>query len=231
MLTARLCVESRMADTYWKGPLQMNTHRFFRAAGGFVVIFLLAGCATTIRTDYNREVAFGQLRTYELVDHYAGTNGDEPLISPLLERHIVNAVDGELESRGYERANSGTADFRISYRVVTAEGARVDPGFGYSPGFGHSPFRGGFGHSPGFRRGFGHSPFFHDHHGAFFGATTVTEFLRSTLILDVFDARSGELIWRGWARTDLPENPRPERFQMYVRQAVHKILKRFPPNA
>ena len=49
------------------------------------------------------------------------------------------------------------------------------------------------------------------------------------LVLDVLDARTGELIWRGWATKSLDDNPTPETVQKYVKAAVEKILEKFPP--
>jgi hypothetical protein len=39
------------------------------------------------------------------------------------------------------------------------------------------------------------------------------------------------VIWRGWAIDSLDLNPEPQKVQMYVDQAVEKILDRFPPTA
>jgi hypothetical protein len=55
------------------------------------------------------------------------------------------------------------------------------------------------------------------------------EYVEGTLILDVVDARSDELIWRGWMREALDNDPKPENVRMYVDAAVSKILARFPP--
>ena len=49
------------------------------------------------------------------------------------------------------------------------------------------------------------------------------------MVLDVVDARTNELIWRGWATDELDDDPTPEAVQKYVREAVEKILEEFPP--
>jgi hypothetical protein len=234
----------------------MYSHRF-RALLGSLVVLWLAGCATTkIRTDYDKEASFRQLRTYDWADVAGGSNdsggsnghngaygsngslgtdSDEPSLSPLLQRHILRVADAELALRGYRKARSGAPDFRIAYRVNTSERVSVGPGYGYSPymgyrGFGHGHLgHGHFGHGHLRHRPFGHGRFGYGAHYGSFYAPVVREYLRTTLILDIFDTRTGKLIWRGWARSDLAADPEPEEVQEYVDQAVHKILKRFPP--
>ena len=55
------------------------------------------------------------------------------------------------------------------------------------------------------------------------------EYLQGTLVLDIIDARTNELIWRGWANTVLDHDPEPEEVHMYVNEAVRKMLEEFPP--
>ncbi len=65
-------------------------------------------------------------------------------------------------------------------------------------------------------------------YGGSYGSSVVPEFVWGTLVVDIFDARTNELIWRGWAEDALDDNPKPEKVQMYVSEAVGKILERFP---
>ncbi len=50
-----------------------------------------------------------------------------------------------------------------------------------------------------------------------------------TLVVDVIDARTRELVWRGWAEGAFYDMPRPEQLSEYVGQVVGKIMKGFPP--
>jgi len=57
----------------------------------------------------------------------------------------------------------------------------------------------------------------------------VSEYEAGTIILDVVDARTNQLIWRGWAQNalgDLLENP--DRMAAYIDRAVERMLRRFP---
>ncbi len=195
------------------------------------VILALADCALNqVRTDYDRHITFAQLRTYDLVDNSLGTNGDQPTISPLLERRIHNAVDSELASKGFQKVRSGAPDFRVAYRVVAEEKVTTDRSYGYSPFYGHHGFgHHGFGHHGFGHHGFGHHGFGHHGFGSYYGSSLAREYVETTLILDIFDARTDELIWRGWASADLARNPRPEKVRKFVNAAVQKILKKFPP--
>ena len=80
-----------------------------RATLSSFAVLALAGCATmTVRTDYETEASFGQLRTYTWVDQDADASGGLALNSPPLEKRIRQAVDSALTSRGYEELTAGT---------------------------------------------------------------------------------------------------------------------------
>ncbi len=182
--------------------MKSQTMKAMRAALSSVALLALAACATRqIRTDFDPQTSFAQLRTYDWMNRPMESGGDPRINSPFLERRIRDAVDGRLAGRGYEKVTSGNPDFRIAYHLVTDERVDVrsiDNFFG-------------------FRRRF------------FTSTVQVHEFLQGTLILDVIDTRDNMLVWRGWATGALAHNPKPDRVRKYVNAAVADILERFPP--
>ncbi len=67
-----------------------------------LAVFALAGCATLqVETDYAPELSLTQLSTYDWVDQEAYASGDPAVESPLLKRHIRDAVESELGRMGY----------------------------------------------------------------------------------------------------------------------------------
>ncbi len=207
---------------------------------------VFAGCATLqVRTDYDQRASFTPLSTYEWVDQEAynggnpADNGGNPAYngrnlavnSPFLARHIRESVDDELGRMGYSKAESGTPDFRIAYRVIAQERARANS-YGYGGGYGYSSYHPGF---YGFR--FYRSRYFRPYYGygysggGYGGGGYVREYLRGTLVLDIIDVRKDELIWRGWGTKSLDADPRPEKVRMYVDEAVAEILEEFPPTS
>jgi hypothetical protein len=120
-------------------------------------------------------------------------------------------------------------------------------GFGYPYGFGFGyPYGSGFGYPFGFAyRGYRYPYYGYRPYGfrpAFFvgysspigrgyapmgaaGGLTV-----GTIVLDVIDARTDELVWRGWAEGALFEAPRSDQLAQYADEVVGKILEGFPPS-
>ena len=201
-----------------------------RATLSSLAVLALAGCTTLqVRTDYNPQVSFTQLSTYDWVDREADASGDPAVNSPLLKRHIRDAVEGELGRLGYRKVTSDTPDFRIDYRVTAEEKSRIVGSSGYagSYGYGRSYYPGRYGFRWYGGRYF--SPYYYGYSGAgYAGAGRVREYLRGTLVLDITDGRTGEAIWHGWASKSLHLDPRPEKVRMYVNEAVEKILENFP---
>ena len=207
----------------------------FRAAWSSAAVLILAGCASLqVRTDYDQQASFTPLSTYEWADGEVDAGNNPAVNSPLLGNHIQGAVEGELDRMGYRKVTSGTPDFRIAYRVVAEEKAKL-VGSGYSGpyGYGRSYYPGRYGF-----RWFGgrfFTPYSYGYSGAgyagagYAGAGSVREYLRGTLVLDITDVRTGEVIWRGWASKSLDLDPRPEKVRMYVDEAVAEMLAEFPP--
>ena len=238
-------------------------------------VFALAGCATLqVETDYDPGLSLTQLSTYDWVDPEADAyaSGEPALDSPLLKRHIRDAVEGELGKMGYRKVasdtpdfrageddlgrtgdpkvTSDTPDFRISYRLIAEEKLGIDGSYGYGPyggygygsyggyGYGSYGYGGGFGYSPySYRRSFGlshfggrgFSPYYGYGGGGYAGGGYVREYLQGTLVLDITDVRTEEVIFRGWAKKSLDSDPSPEEVRRYVDKAVEEILEDFPP--
>lgn len=180
--------------------------RTARAALGAVAVLAIGACAPMqVRTDYDPQMSFSQYRTYSWIAQDQAVEGDPAVNSPLVARRIRHAVDSALASMGYQQVTSGTPDFRVAYLV--ASGEKVQDGIYY----GHGGYRGGHGRHGGGYPGYSY------------------EYLEGTLVLDIVDARTNDLVWRGWAKDALHDNPKPENVQKYVNEAVANILKSFPP--
>ena len=52
-----------------------------------------------------------------------------------------------------------------------------------------------------------------------------------TLLFEFVDAKSTEIIWRGEAKSIVELNMTPEKLDKFVKTAVHKTLKNFPPTS
>ena len=198
--------------------------RKLKTAWSLMAVSLLAGCASLqVQRDYDQQAEFTLLRTYDFAETQARLDGPPAVNSPLLAKHIEGAVASELDRIGFRQVESGTPDFRVAYHVVTDERSRSLSSGRYYGSF-------GFGSFYGFRGRFGRR-FFSPYYGSGYGLGTgyVRQSLRGTLVLDIIDGSSDEVIYRGWASKLLDLDPRPEKVRMYVDEAVAEILEEFPP--
>jgi hypothetical protein len=53
----------------------------------------------------------------------------------------------------------------------------------------------------------------------------------STLVIDVIDTASGDLVWQGLAKGALQDMPSGDELDAYVDQVVGRTLQGFPPGA
>ena len=129
----------------------------------------------------------------------------EPKTSdPLMRQRIVDDVNTGLTGRGLQLVTSN-ADLAIAAHTATKAERTLET------------FYNGFG--GGWRWG-----------GGFGSATTsVQTYEVGTLVVDIFDARTKQALWRGTSSKTLSDNPQKNADNL--NKAVEKMFKNFPPSS
>ena len=146
----------------------------------------------------------------------------------LIDGRIRSAIGEQMGAKGYTKSFQEDADFLIAFDTVIAHKTSVSstPGYvgttmGAYPGYGYgraaySPY--GYGRYGGYGYGVAIPP-----------QQTVRTYDEGTLIIDFLDRRDKELFWRGSFSAKLSRNPTPQSTTEKIRDAVEKILAKFPP--
>jgi hypothetical protein len=122
---------------------------------------------------------------------------------PLLVDRIKDAVNGALTAKGWTQVDSG-GDVSVVATEITQNQQTLNT---FYDGFGGGWRWGGFG-----------------------DATTTTETYKvGTLVIDLFDARTKNLIWRGSSSDTLSNNS--DKNTKNLDKGVQKMFAHFPPEA
>ena len=144
---------------------------------------------------------------------------DDPRIyDAILDKRIRLAVETQLAADVYQRVTSEAPDFLVGYNAAVAEKmevATMNYYYGYDAGWG-----------PGYSRypGVGYAM---DNIGT---ETYIYHFDEGTLILDIANPETRQLIWRGSAQAEVNLSDRQDRRDQRLKEAVRQILERFPPD-
>ena len=170
---------------------------------------LCVGCAAIqVAQDYDPATDFSALQTFAWTSSQQAATGDPRIDSPLRDTRIRSAVETQLSTRGYRRADEAP-QFRIQYqyllqRTISAHG----PTIGFGLGTGHYGRYGGVGIGTG---------------------TRVSEHDEGTLIIDFTAPDSNTLLWRGSGTHYYTEHKDPAKTTRDLDLLVQKILSQFPP--
>jgi len=168
-----------------------------------VLLVLISGCAAPVHTEYNN-ASYAKWHTFSWETPKAVRVKNPILDSGILTTRVEKAVSAVLENEGYRKVGSASqADFLVTYH--TAMMLRREPQSGI--GFAYGTF------GPGFNTLFLIQP----------GSQQVQE---GALILDVIDAKTHKLVWRGWITKGLEQS---NYSQQSVNKAVQRIFAKFPP--
>jgi hypothetical protein len=177
---------------------RLLTNRF--ALSGFILLIGLGTYCSTMRVnvDYDQDADFSQYKTYRWVSHKPRVKPPRLIDHTLLEKRIKNAADAELGAKGFVKAMGDEPDFLVAFHIGAQNKVDVTHyGYRYGP------------------------------RGRWWGRhTEVHRYKEGTLILDIVDASSKQLIWRGSARDAVH---RPQDLDEKLIEAVQKILEEFPP--
>lgn len=172
------------------------------------VALVLSGCAS-VNTgwDYDPSANFSQYKTYAWVDDQVST--EEYQKDGLLGQRVHAAVDSEMAAKGFTKVPAEQAQLLVNYLTKVNKRANVDTvGFGAA----YNPYW--------YRGWWGNSSF-----------SQVKEYDVGNLVLDLVDAQSHQLVWRGTAKNIVREYKTPQKRIEKVNQAAKAMLDNFPPKA
>ena len=118
---------------------------------------------------------------------------------PLMKQRIIDGINAQLMARGLRRVDSN-GDLAVSVNVATQEKQTLNT---FYDGFG--PWGWGMGGVD----------------------TTVETYTEGTIVVDLFDAKTKKVVWRGVATKDISSKPSKETRE--VEKAIEKLFRNYPP--
>jgi len=121
--------------------------------------------------------------------------------SELKIRRMVDAINNQLQSQGYT-LSTDNPDFLVALHGTTKEQMDVTNwGYGYGARWG---------------AGWG-------------GGVDVSQWTEGTLIVDIVDAESRHMIWRGTAQAAVDQGASPEKQEERFAKGAAQLFSKFPP--
>ena len=134
---------------------------------------------------------------------YAWTRGTV-LPDELNHARVVRAIENQLAAKGFTRVEAkANSDLLVAYHASFDRNLRID---GYASGWGGPRFG-----------------------GLRSGTATTREILTGTLVIDMLDASTEKIVWRGLASADLDTSAKPEKREKNINKAADKLFKNYPP--
>ncbi|PMG50062.1 DUF4136 domain-containing protein [Shewanella sp. 10N.286.52.B9] len=172
-------------------------------------VLALSACSTLkTNTDFDPAVSFDQYKTYSWVEK---KNQDASYhLDGLMDQRVRDAVNNELGQKGLTKADITEADLLVNYLTKVDKKINVDT---FNTSFGYYPYYG--------RRGWG---------GAGMNTqTTVREYEVGTLIVDLIDNKTGNLVWRGSVADTIRNKNTPEERVQIINSAISQVMSNYPP--
>jgi hypothetical protein len=149
--------------------------------------------------------AVEEMSAYHTYSWLPARKGARRDANPMVAKRIMMVVDQTLSDKGFERAQTSAPDFLVGWHGAVDRKLQyntVNTYYGYGWGY-----WGGVGAT----------------------RTYATEYHEGSLIIDIVDAKSNELVWRGVAQAEVHPQSDPDYRNRQIESAVQKILSRFPP--
>ncbi len=175
----------------------MSSARLLRIS----IIFLFA---TTLPTTVLASVTvdFDKSADFSKYESFAWKKGT-PAKDALMEKRIRDAVEQELQANGLTQVETAPDLYVVTHASSKTERHVQVDNLGYA-GYGR---RGWYPHGP--------------------TSVNVYEIPIGTLMVDLVDGKTNELVWRGLAEKTLSD--KPQKVAKLIYKVVKKMFKKFPP--
>ncbi len=198
---------NRMALTASNGSTRQAAIMVFLSFGA-----TMGGCSSIrVETKYDPHVDFTTYTNFGWLPVPRARTGDLRIDHAALDAVVRQAVNRKLAARGFKSTTDLEVDFWVVYHVAIRkklEYSKLPIGYDYSPAWGRGQWT--------------------DERIGDRG-TYVRTFDEGTLVLDIVDARTSRLSWRGSARAKVDAARTRRQKEARLKRAVGKMLAGFPP--
>jgi len=163
-----------------------------------------AAFAQDVKTDFDKSANFGAIKTFAVK---IGTSWN----NQISEKRISDEIAQTLTEKGWTKADANP-DALVLLHGATEKQQNLNTFYSGMGGYGGYGYRGWGGMG-----------------GMGTATTTVSEYLVGTLVVDVFDAKTKALLFRGTASDEISD--KPEKNIKKVQKVADKMFKDFPPGS
>jgi uncharacterized protein DUF4136 len=160
----------------------------------------IAAAMDDVSTEYDKSFDFATIKTFS-------AKIATPWGNPIMESSVLKEIEDGLSSRGWQKVPEGEADAEVLIHGSTQQKDKITTFYngGYYGGWGWYGYWGG--------------P----------GMTTVTThtYTEGTLVVDIFNTRTKQLVWRGTIVDELKK--KQDHRQKQIEKSSDKLFKYFPP--
>jgi len=172
-----------------------------------ITTIVIASCSSNKPTvDYRTDYNFSNLKSFAILPVDQSVY-DNPKISEIEINRITQLMGAELSKR-FNQVDKDQADFLVRYFLVLEERMRVDT---YNASFGM--YRGGYGY----------------HYGVQSPQVKNTYYEHGSIIVDILDANSQDVVWRGSTEGRVSKNPTPQERDEKISRHLNELFSKFPP--
>jgi hypothetical protein len=174
------------------------------------VVGATSAYAQDIRFNFDKQADFAKFKTFKWVTIKGGKH-----VNDIADQQIRAAIESELAVKGLVRTDADSADLYIGYQAAVDTEKQMntfDTGWGYGPGW-HGG--GWYGYGGG---------------GMSSSTTTTSTIYVGSITVDMYQAATKSLVWRGMATKTLDAKAKPEKQQKNLQKAMNKLFKKnYPP--
>ncbi|HUL72306.1 MAG TPA: DUF4136 domain-containing protein [Vicinamibacterales bacterium] len=180
--------------------------RVFLIAAALLTVATMAW-AQDVRYNFDKSANFSKYKTFKWVENKSGDQLDS-----LTKGDIQSAMEAELAKKGLQKSTTDAADLYITFAASVSTEKQVntfDTGYGAGPGW-YGPY--GYGGWSG-------------------GSSTSTTYTiyNGTVVVDMYDVGTKQLVWRGAVSKELDVNAKPDKRAKNIKKATEKLFKNYPP--
>ena len=169
---------------------------------------IVACSGVKYNSDFDPQASFDALNTYSWAERTPTGDDDPRVYNDIVDSRMKLATDRALEAKGYSKATSNP-DFYVAWHGAIdgkMSVSTINSHYGY--GWGWYGYGG---------MGMGTSQ------------TYVNEWDEGTILIDIIDAGSNSLVWRGTATAELKQSRDAAQQQQRLDEVLANLLQRFPP--